>query len=129
MPIMSIRSRALALLLASLCCATAQDSAPKPAPAPPRDGPPDGRLPKLPAAITSFGAAVADGSLYLYGGHIGKAHAHSRDNLADAFVRLDLNRPQQWESLPMQEKLQGLAMVAWQGSVIRIGGVNARNAA
>src|SRR5687767_14048144 len=92
-------------------------------------GPRDGRLPKLPAAISSFGAAVADGSLYVYGGHIGKAHAHSRDNLAKGFWRLDLEKGDSWEELPMREPLQGLAVVAWKGSLIRVGGVNTRNAA
>jgi outer membrane protein assembly factor BamB len=90
-------------------------------------GPADGRLPKLPAAISSFGAAVSDGFLYIYGGHIGKAHAHSRENLADGFWRLNLQRPEAWESLPMGERLQGLALVAWKGGILRIGGVNARN--
>ena len=89
---------------------------------------PEGRLPALPAAITSFGAAVSDGKLYVYGGHIGRAHDHSRENFADGFWRIDLARPEAWESLPKSEKVQGLSMVAWKGSVIRIGGVTAHNA-
>lgn len=109
------------------------DPAKQAAPARPRSGAPrgphDGRIPKLPAAISSFGAAIANGSLYVYSGHIGKAHAHSRDNLADGFWRFDLQKGTEWESLPMREKLQGLALVAWKDSVIRIGGVTARNPA
>lgn len=85
-------------------------------------------LPPLPAAITSFGAAVSDSALYIYGGHIGKAHAHSRENFAEGFWRLDLAKPEAWQSLGKCEKLQGLALVAWRGSVIRLGGVTARNA-
>ncbi len=94
-----------------------------------RGGPRDGRLPKLPEAISSFGAAVAGGSLYVYSGHIGKAHAHSKDNLANGFWRFDLQQGQEWESLPMREPLQGLALVPWKDSVIRVGGVTAKNPA
>ncbi len=95
----------------------------------PSSGTDEGEMPKLPAAISSFGAAVANGALYVYSGHIGKAHAHSRDNLANGFWRLDLQKGGNWESLPMRQTLQGLALVPWKDSVIRIGGVHARNAA
>jgi outer membrane protein assembly factor BamB len=121
---------AAGLLLATsptILAQAASAAAPSPtqAPRPPRDG----RLPKLPAAITSFGAAVLDDWLYVYGGHIGKAHAHSRDNLADGFWRLNLKQPEAWENLPMREKLQGFTMLAWRDSLIRIGGLSMRNAA
>jgi outer membrane protein assembly factor BamB len=119
---MTMQTKIQILLAIAAAAAFAQQ------PVPPRGGPPDGRLPKLPAAITSFGAAVADGVLYVYGGHIGKAHAHTRENLADSFARLDLAHPREWETLPMRQKLQGLALVAWRGQLIRLGGVAARNA-
>ena len=35
----------------------------------------------LPEAVSSFGGAVADGWLYVYSGHTGTAHQHSRENL------------------------------------------------
>jgi outer membrane protein assembly factor BamB len=115
----------LSLIIASTAFA---QSPPGSAPAaPPRSGPPDGRLPKLPAAITSFGAAATGDALYIYGGHIGRAHAHSRKNLADGFWRISLTRPEKWEALPKRDPVQGLALVAWRDSVIRIGGVEARN--
>ena len=36
-------------------------------------------LPDVPKAITSFGAEVLDGWVYVYGGHTGKAHQYSVD--------------------------------------------------
>ncbi len=69
-------------------------------------------LPALPAAISSFGAAVTDGYVYVYGGHIGTAHDHSRENLSQKFVRMRLDGTGVWEELPFQTPLQGLAVVA-----------------
>ncbi|MEX1224170.1 MAG: kelch repeat-containing protein, partial [Pirellulales bacterium] len=64
-------------------------------------------LPKLPEPVASFGAAVAGDWLYVYGGHVGKTHQHSADNLSQHFRRLHLRKPKQWEELPMQTPLQG----------------------
>ncbi len=83
--------------------------------------------PPLPEAVASFGAAVVDDDLYVYGGHIGRAHRHSRENLASGFYRLDLSERDEWESLPMQTQMQGLALVAHDGFVYRIGGLRAHN--
>lgn len=85
-------------------------------------------FPVLPEALASFGAAVHDGWLYVYGGHIGGAHDHSRDNLSPRFQRLKLDGGQVWEQLPMQTHVQGLALVADETGLYRIGGLNARNA-
>lgn len=84
--------------------------------------------PDLAEAITSFGGAVADGWLYVYSGHTGRAHAHSRDNLSQSFARLNLADPQEWEALTMETPLQGLPLVACDGKLFRIGGLDARNA-
>ncbi|MCA9184888.1 MAG: kelch repeat-containing protein [Pirellulaceae bacterium] len=88
---------------------------------------------ELPVAISSFGAAVCDGYLYVYGGHQGKAHDHSRDNLHAQFLRIPLARIGQrdgaWEELPMETPVQGLAMVSYAGRVYRIGGMTAKNRA
>jgi Kelch motif protein len=83
----------------------------------------------LPEPLASFGAAVADGRLYVYGGHIGEEHEHSKENLSQHFRRLELPGRGQWEELPMQTPLQGLALVEYDGKLYRIGGMNARNAA
>ena len=94
------------------------------------DGAPsvESALPPLPEAITSFGAAIDGDWVYVYGGHIGTAHQHSRDNLARGFYRLNLAQPKEWESLEMGPARQGLALVAHGGTLYRIGGLAARNA-
>jgi outer membrane protein assembly factor BamB len=127
------RTLALLALLASAAYAQDKPAAPPPSTAPVAPAPRarEGAWPELPKPITSFGAAVSGDSLYIYGGHIGEAHDHSRENLSEAFVRLDMSKIERggarWETLPMKQKLQGLAMVAYKGRVIRIGGVEARN--
>lgn len=84
-------------------------------------------LPPLSQAIASFGAAVSDGWLYVYGGHIGQAHDHSRQNLTGAFRRIRLSGGD-WEDLPPGPPLQGLPLVAYGGKLYRLGGLDARNA-
>ncbi|MEO1498366.1 MAG: PQQ-binding-like beta-propeller repeat protein [Planctomycetota bacterium] len=85
-----------------------------------------GALPPVPQALASFGAAVSDGWLYVYGGHIGQAHDHSRDNLTGNFRRVRLTGGA-WEPLPPGPALQGLPLVAHDGKLYRIGGLDARN--
>ncbi len=85
-------------------------------------------VPALPEPVSSFGAAVADGWLYVYSGHTGEEHQHSAANLSQHFCRIQLEGGTEWEDLPMQIPLQGLAMVAHGGKVYRVGGLNARNA-
>jgi hypothetical protein len=85
-------------------------------------------IPPLPEAVSSFGAAVSDGWLYVYGGHTGQEHDHSAANLSQHFRRLRLRFDGAWEDLPMQTPLQGLALVAHRGKLYRVGGMHARNA-
>jgi len=82
----------------------------------------------LPEAVASFGGAVLNGYLYVYGGHCGETHAHSRDNLWQHFVRLHLEDGQ-GEELPMETPLQGFPLVTDGHYLYRIGGLTARNAA
>lgn len=86
-------------------------------------------LPKLPEAISSFGAAVAGDALYVYGGHTGGAHEHSKDNLSLRFSRLRLDAPSEWEALPVGPGLQSPALVSHKGKIYRVGGLTALNAA
>jgi N-acetylneuraminic acid mutarotase len=87
-----------------------------------------GVLPPLPEPLASFGASVAGGWLYVYGGHIGEEHEHSRSNLSPHFRRIQVDGGTKWQELPVQTHLQGLALVAHDSKVYRIGGLNNRNA-
>jgi hypothetical protein len=89
---------------------------------------PRAAVPPLVEPVSSFGAAVADGFLYVYSGHTGTEHDHSAANLSQHFRRVPLQGGAQWEDLPMQTPLQGLALVAHDGKLYRVGGMNARNA-
>jgi hypothetical protein len=81
----------------------------------------------LPEPVASFGGAVADGWLYLYSGHIGGEHEHSKENLSQSFRRKEIGG-KEWEELPMETPLQGLPLVAHGGKLYRVGGLSARNA-
>ena len=85
------------------------------------------RYADLPEAVASFGAAVCDGWLYVYSGHTGEAHDHSRENLSQSFRRLRLGDQGKWEELPMQTPLQGLPLVSHKGRLYRVGGLKAAN--
>lgn len=107
-------------------------TAKKAAAAPANESPPSHKsasvLPPLPEPVSSFGAVVADGWLYVYGGHTGQEHEHSAANLSAHFRRIQLEGGKEWQDLPMQTHLQGLPLVAHGGKVYRIGGLNNRNA-
>lgn len=84
-------------------------------------------LPDLPRGITSFGAAVVDDWLYVYGGHFGEAHHYSNTSQSGELSRLNLRRPSGWEVVAKGPRLQGLAMVSHGGQVYRVGGFQAHN--
>jgi N-acetylneuraminic acid mutarotase len=91
---------------------------------------PKSPYPAMPEAFSSFGAAVADGHVYVYGGHIAKTHSYSTEAVTGKFRRLDLKNPSAaWEELPSGPKIQGLALVAHGGKIYRIGGMEPRNKA
>lgn len=96
---------------------------------PPAEPPP---VADLPLAISSFGAAHLDGSLYVYGGHIGTQHVHSFENLSQLFLRCpidsDSDRPSPgWLALPPGPPLQGTALIEHDGALYRVGGMRADN--
>ncbi|MEM7012335.1 MAG: PQQ-binding-like beta-propeller repeat protein [Verrucomicrobiota bacterium] len=85
--------------------------------------------PPISQRISSFGACLSDGYVYVYGGHTGEAHDHSRDNLSADFLRYPLNEPDaEWEMLPEDKAVQGTSLVGWNGLVIRVAGMYATNA-
>ncbi|MEM9365227.1 MAG: hypothetical protein AAGD07_04460 [Planctomycetota bacterium] len=85
-------------------------------------------LPEIPEMVTSFGAAITGDALYLYGGHTGAAHSYSSEAQASTLYRLRMDGASDWESIAKGPGLQGLALVAHQGKLYRIGGFRAKNA-
>ncbi len=85
-------------------------------------------LPALKVGVTSIGAAIANGNLYLYGGQIGGAHNYSSDLQSGSLLRLNLAKPAAWEEVSQGPKRTGLAMVGYKGQLYRVGGWEARNA-
>lgn len=81
----------------------------------------------LPQPIASFGAAASDHWLYVYGGHTGRTHQHSTENVSGAFFRLNLLDQALWEQLPGGPAVQSVSLVAHRGRIYRIGGMTARN--
>jgi len=85
-------------------------------------------LPVIPQPVTSFGAAVHNGQLYIYGGHTGSAHSYSNLEQGNTLLAVSLSKPGAWESLAEGPRLQGLAMVAHGNKLYRLGGFTAKNA-
>ncbi|MBN9524427.1 hypothetical protein J0H58_38920 [bacterium] len=85
-------------------------------------------LPPLPKAVSSFGAVVSDGYLYVYGGHAGETHSYDTQSVLGTFHRLKLNGGKAWEELPGGPIAQGMNLVAHAGKVYRVGGMQPRNA-
>ncbi|SRR6056297_3498182 len=82
----------------------------------------------LPVTLTSLGGAVSGDSVYVYGGNLGSSHSYSKEGQNDTLYRLSLAGGA-WEKVAVGPPLQGLAMVAHEGRLIRLGGFTARNAA
>ncbi|MEO1617205.1 MAG: hypothetical protein AAFV88_15245 [Planctomycetota bacterium] len=88
----------------------------------------DSGLAELPEEVTSFGAAIAGETLYVYGGHTGGAHSYSTKEQSNRLWSLDLKDDDAaWTKVSTDDRLQGLAMVAYGNDLIRIGGFTAMN--
>ncbi len=83
--------------------------------------------PDLPEGITSFGAALCRGAVYLYGGHCGRAHDYYETGQSNRLRRCNPQRSTAWEDLATGPRRQGLAMVSHGDQLYRIGGFSARN--
>ena len=82
---------------------------------------------ELPFGITSFGAAVLNDHVYVYGGHRGEAHNYYASGQNNRLYELNLEKPGQWKQIGEGPGLQGLAMVACNGNLYRLGGFAAHN--
>lgn len=83
--------------------------------------------PPLPRPVASFGAAsTADGAVFAYGGHAGKAHQYHRDD-----VHGDLHRwrpgDKEWKLWGKGEPAQGATLLIDGDRILRVGGMAARN--
>ena len=87
------------------------------------------KWPPLPKAITSFGAEVLGGHVYVYGGHTGKAHDYSEETTLGDFMRLQLVDGAEWETLPGANRAQGTRLAAFEGAIYRLGGMQPRKEA
>lgn len=87
------------------------------------------KWPPLPKAVTSFGAEALDGHVYVYGGHTGKAHDYSVETTLGNFMRLRLVDGAEWENLPGANRAQGARLVAFEGALYRLGGMQPRKEA
>lgn len=78
--------------------------------------------------LTSFGAAVLNEYLYVFGGHDGDAHGFGSDLLCNHFRRIKFDDPNaEWEDLPMQPPAQSVALITDGTYIYRIAGLSFRN--
>jgi len=84
-------------------------------------------LPAIPQPVSSLGAAVISNDLYTYGGAKGAAHSYDNESQGNQLWKLNMSKPGGWESIAEGPRLQGLAMVAHDGKLYRVGGFTAKN--
>lgn len=82
----------------------------------------------LPRGLTSFGAAATDDALYVLGGYFGEPHAYSREGQSGDLLRLDRHAGT-WSRVGSIEPAQSIALVAHGRRLVRVGGMQATNAA
>ena len=84
-------------------------------------------IPDLPYGITSFGGAVLGDKVYVYGGNRGGAHNYYDAGQNTRLFEFDMKQRGEWKQVGEGPGLQGLAMVACNGKLYRIGGFAAHN--
>lgn len=82
---------------------------------------------RMPEASASFGAAAADGWLYVYGGHTAPTHVYHKDSVSGRFHRMRMQGEPSWEALASGPGLQGMNLVAHEGRIYRVGGMRPVN--
>ena len=81
----------------------------------------------IPQGVTSFGGAIANDKIFIYGGHTGRPHSYYESGQNDKLYEIDLANPSEWRVAGEGPGLQGLAMVAHQNKLYRLGGFHAHN--
>ena len=76
------------------------------------------RPPDLIDPVASFGAVVHEGALHVYGGHVGRTHVHSMENISPGFRRVALEPGRTWEELARGPLLQGAALVSDGAAIV-----------
>jgi len=84
-------------------------------------------LPALTDPVTSFGAAVTGDYLYTYGGHKAESHSWSLNTTSGTLYRLNLKQPGKWEAVLDGPKVQSPGVVAHDGKLYVIGGMQPQN--
>lgn len=85
-------------------------------------------IPPLPEAVTSFGAVIAGGKLYAYGGHLAGSHSWSLETTSGKLRAFDLQTPGAWEDLPGGPRVQSPAVATHEGKIYLLGGMQPQNA-
>ena len=84
------------------------------------------QTPALPRGLASFGACRLGATSYVFGGHTGTAHVHTAQNQSGALLAL-ADGDAAWREIARGPALQGTALVAHGRTVVRVGGMSARN--
>ena len=82
----------------------------------------------LPRGLTSFGAASHGGVIYVLGGYHGTPHEYSREGQSGSFLAINSFDARDVRALDDVEPVQSVELVAWEGKLIRVGGLHAKNA-
>jgi N-acetylneuraminic acid mutarotase len=85
------------------------------------------QLASLTPPVTSLGGAIVGDALYIYGGNLGSAHSYSNKGQNNELRKLNLSGTGAWEKVSDGPALQGLALVAHDNKLYRIGGFTAKN--
>ena len=81
----------------------------------------------MPRGLTTVGAAMHAGSLYLVGGYFGSPHEYSKEYQSGSVARLNLDTGV-WEELAGVEPIQSPAVVSDGRYLYKLGGLKALNA-
>ena len=83
----------------------------------------------LPRAVSSFGAVATQDSIFVFGGHVAPVHEWSKQAVIGKFFKLDLKNISKstWTTLDPEQALQGMNIVAYNGNIYRVGGMDPRN--